>query len=138
MNIFWNRHVIHHSSEEFNLSCALRQSISETIHFSALLMIPAAILGIPSHIFSILAPIHLFMQFWYHTRIIGSLGFLEKFIVTPSHHRVHHAINSEYLDKNYGQILIIWDKMFGSFQKELKDVEPIYGILRPAKTWNPI
>ena len=138
VNIFWNKHVIHHSSEEFNLSCALRQSISETIHFSALLMIPAALLGIPSHIFSILAPIHLFMQFWYHTRIIGSLGFLEKFIVTPSHHRVHHAINSEYLDKNYGQILIIWDKMFGSFQKELKNVEPIYGILRPAKTWNPI
>ena len=107
VNIFWNRHVIHHSSEEFNLSCALRQSISETIHFSALLMIPAAILGIPAHIFSILAPIHLFMQFWYHTRIIDSMGFLEKFIVTPSHHRVHHAINSEYLDKNYGQILII-------------------------------
>ena len=138
VNIFWNRHVIHHSSEEFNLSCALRQSISETIHFSALLMIPAALFGVPAVIFSVLAPIHLFMQFWYHTRLINKMGFLEKIIVTPSHHRVHHAINPEYIDKNYGQILIIWDKMFGSFQPELEHIKPVYGILRPAKTWNPI
>ena len=138
VNIFWNRHVIHHSSEEFNLSCALRQSISETIHFSALLMIPAAFFGIPADIFSMLAPIHLFMQFWYHTRLIHKMGFLEKIIVTPSHHRVHHAINPEYIDKNYGQILIIWDKIFGSFQEELDHIKPVYGILRPARTWNPI
>ena len=138
VNIFWNRHVIHHSSEEFNLSCALRQSISETVHFSALLMIPAAFFGIPADIFSMLAPIHLFMQFWYHTRLIHKMGFLEKIIVTPSHHRVHHAINPEYIDKNYGQILIVWDKIFGSFQEELDHIKPVYGILRPAKTWNPI
>ena len=138
VNIFWNRHVIHHSSEEFNLSCALRQSISETVHFSALLMIPAAFFGIPADIFSVLAPIHLFMQFWYHTRLIHKMGFLEKIIVTPSHHRVHHAINPEYIDKNYGQILILWDKIFGSFQEELDHIKPVYGILRPAKTWNPI
>ena len=138
VNIFWNRHVIHHSSEEFNLSCALRQSISETIHFSALLMIPAALFGVPAGVFSILAPIHLFMQFWYHTRLINQMGLLEKIIVTPSHHRVHHAINPEYIDKNYGQILIVWDKIFGTFQPELENVKPVYGILRPAKTWNPI
>ena len=138
VNIFWNRHVIHHSSEEFNLSCALRQSISETVHFSALLMIPAAFFGIPADIFSVLAPIHLFMQFWYHTRLIHKMGFLEKIIVTPSHHRVHHAINPEYIDKNYGQMLILWDKIFGSFQEELDHIKPVYGILRPAKTWNPI
>ena len=138
VNIFWNRHVIHHSSEEFNLSCALRQSISETVHFSALLMIPAAFFGIPADIFSVLAPIHLFMQFWYHTRLINKMGILEKIIVTPSHHRVHHAINPEYIDKNYGQILIVWDKIFGSFQEELDHIKPVYGILRPAKTWNPI
>ncbi|SVD04805.1 uncharacterized protein METZ01_LOCUS357659, partial [marine metagenome] len=121
VNMFWNRHIIHHSSEEFNLSCALRQSISETFKFSAILMIPAALLGIPVKIFMILGPIHLFMQFWYHTRLIGKMGILEYIIVTPSHHRVHHAINSEYLDKNYGQILIIWDKMFHTFQPELED-----------------
>ena len=119
VNIFWNRHVIHHSSEEFNLSCALRQSISETIHFSALLMIPDNVRDPRTYIFNISSYSFIYAV-WYHTRIIGSMGFLEKFIVTPSHHRVHHAINSEYLDKNYGQILIIWDKMFGSFQNELK------------------
>ena len=138
VNVFWNRHIIHHSSEEFNLSCALRQSISETVHFGAILMIPAAILGVPANIFAVLAPIHLFMQFWYHTRLIDKMGWLEKIIVTPSHHRVHHAINPQYIDKNYGQILIIWDKMFGSFQPELDSVEPVYGILRPVKTWNPV
>jgi sterol desaturase/sphingolipid hydroxylase (fatty acid hydroxylase superfamily) len=138
VNVFWNRHIIHHSSEEFNLSCALRQSISETFHFGAILMIPAAILGVPHKIFIILGPIHLFMQFWYHTRLIDKMGWLEKIIVTPSHHRVHHAINPEYIDKNYGQILIIWDKLFGSFQPELKSVPPVYGILRPANTWNPV
>ena len=138
VNIFWNRHIIHHSSEEFNLSCGLRQSISTTFKFSAILFIPAAILGIPAHIFAILGPIHLFMQFWYHTQLIGKMGILEHIIVTPSHHRVHHAINSIYLDRNYGQILIIWDKLFGSFQVELGDEKPVYGTLRPVKTWNPI
>lgn len=138
VNILWNKHIIHHSSEEFNLSCALRQSISDTLSFAALFMIPAAILGIPTSIFAIVTPIHLFLQFWYHTQIIDKMGWLESIIVTPSHHRVHHAINKEYLDKNYGQIFIIWDKIFGSFQQELSNVKPVYGILRPAQTWNPI
>ena len=138
VNIFWNRHVIHHSSEEFNLSCALRQSISDTIRFSAIFMIPAALLGIPLSIFAIIGPIQLFMQFWYHTRLIDKMGWLECILVTPSHHRVHHAINSEYIDKNYSQIFIIWDKIFGSFQPEMKDIPPVYGILRSARTWNPV
>lgn len=84
------------------------------------------------------APLHLFAQFWYHTQHIGKMGFLEKIIVTPSHHRVHHAINPEYLDKNYSQIFIIWDKLFGTFQAELADVKPVYGVTRPVQTWNPI
>ena len=92
-------------------------------------MIPAAFFGIPADIFSVLAPIHLFMQFWYHTRLIHKMGFLEKIIVTPSHHRVHHAINPEYIDKNYGQILILWDKIFGSFQEELDNIKFPYRIL---------
>ena len=138
VNIFWNRHVIHHSSEEFNLSCALRQSVSHAFKFSAILMIPAAVMGIDKEIFIILAPIHLFMQFWYHTRLIDKMGFLEYVIVTPSHHRVHHAINPEYIDKNYGQILIIWDKIFNTFQVELENIKPVYGVLRPVSTWNPL
>ena len=138
VNILWNRHVIHHSSEEYNLSCALRQSISDNIKFFSILLIPAAVMGIPPALFAIISPVHLFLQFWYHTRLIDKMGILENILVTPSHHRVHHAINPEYLDKNYSQIFIIWDKLFGTFQSENKSNPPVYGILRPAKTWNPV
>jgi len=138
INLFWNLHVIHHSSEEFNLACALRQSISAFFNLFTILLLPAALLGIPQSVISTVAPLHLFAQFWYHTRHIDKLGWLEKIVVTPSHHRVHHAINPEYMDKNLSQIFIIWDKLFGTFQEELKEVPPVYGITRPARTWNPI
>jgi len=138
INFFWNQHVIHHSSEEFNLACALRQPISNLLGYYALLLIPAALLGVPNQVIAILAPIHLFAQFWYHTQHIGKMGVLEYVIVTPSQHRVHHAINKEYIDKNLGQIFCVWDRMFGTFQKELDDVPPQYGVLKPANTWNPI
>ena len=137
INFFWNEHVIHHSSEEFNLACALRQPLSGILRFFNFLLIPAALVGVPVEIIEIVLPLHLFLQFWYHTRHIGKLGFLEYIIVTPSHHRVHHAMNKEYMDKNLGQVFIFWDKLFGTFQEELDDVPPIYGITRPAKTWNP-
>jgi sterol desaturase/sphingolipid hydroxylase (fatty acid hydroxylase superfamily) len=137
-NFFWNSHLIHHSSEEFNLACALRQSVSVFVRLFVIFLLPAAVLGVPPEVIALVAPLHLFAQFWYHTQHIGKMGFLEKIIVTPSHHRVHHAINKEYLDKNMGQILIIWDKMFGTFQEELQDVKPVYGITRPVRTWNPI
>lgn len=138
INFFWNKHAIHHSSEEFNLACALRQSISSFVHLFTVFLLPAALLGVPPHVIGIVAPLHLFAQFWYHTRHIGKMGFLEHIIVTPSHHRVHHAINPEYLDKNHGQIFIFWDKLFGTFQEELPEVPPVYGITRPVRTWNPI
>ena len=138
INFFWNSHIIHHSSEEFNLACALRQSISVFVRMFAILLLPAALLGVPAQVIAVVAPLHLFAQFWYHTQHINKMGFLEKIIVTPSHHRVHHAINKEYIDKNYGQIFIFWDKMFGTFQEELKEVPPVYGITRPVQTWNPI
>ncbi|MEL7401391.1 MAG: sterol desaturase family protein, partial [Pseudomonadota bacterium] len=137
INIFWNEHIIHHSSEEFNLACALRQSISTIVSAWAILYLPLALIGVPAKVIAIAAPIHLFAQFWYHTRLIGRMGFLEAIIVTPSHHRVHHAMNPEYLDRNFAQIFIIWDKLFGTFQKELPEVPPVYGIKRPARTWNP-
>lgn len=138
VNVFWNSHVVHHSSEEFNLPCALRQSISSFIGIGIIFMIPAALLGVPPKVISILAPIHLFAQFWYHTRHIPKLGILEYIIVTPSQHRVHHAINPEYIDKNLAAIFCIWDRIFGTFQEELDDVPPVYGITVPAQTWNPI
>jgi len=137
-NIFWNFHIIHHSSEEFNLACALRQSISEIIKIFSVFLLPAALLGVPAKVIAIVAPIQLFAQFWYHTRHIDKMGWLEKIIVTPSHHRVHHAINKEYIDKNFSQIFIVWDKLFGTFQQELAGVQPVYGITRPARTWNPV
>lgn len=138
VNLFWNGHIVHHSSEEFNLACALRQSISAIAKIFIIFLLPAALLGVQAKVIGVVAPLHLFAQFWYHTRHINKMGWLEKIIVTPSHHRVHHAINPEYLDKNYGQIFIFWDKFFGSFQEELCNVEPVYGITRPVRTWNPV
>lgn len=137
INFFWNKHAIHHSSEEFNLSCALRQSISSFINLFTFLLLPAALIGVPTKVIAITLPIHLFLQFWYHTKHIKKMGILEKIIVTPSHHRVHHAINPEYMDKNHGQIFIFWDKLFGTFQEELDHVPAVFGITRPAQTWNP-
>ncbi len=137
-NFLWNAHIIHHSSEDFNLACALRQNVSIAFRIFTLFLLPAALLGVPGKVIAIVAPIHLFAQFWYHTEHIGRMGFFEKIIVTPSHHRVHHAINKEYLDKNYGQIFIFWDKLFGTYQPELDGVKPVYGITRPVRTWNPI
>lgn len=138
INFLWNKHAIHHSSEEFNLACALRQSISSFVNLFTFLLIPAALLGVPAKVIAITLPIQLFLQFWYHTKYIQKMGFLEKILVTPSHHRVHHAINPEYLDKNHSQIFIVWDKLFGTFQEELATVPPVFGITRPAQTWNPI
>jgi alkylglycerol monooxygenase len=138
INAFWNRHIVHHSSEEFNLSCALRQSVSAIVGIYFFLYIPMAFLGVPGEVVAIVAPIHLFAQFWYHTRLIGKMGFLEYILVTPSHHRVHHAINDIYLDKNLSQIFIFWDKLFGTFQEELEEVPPVYGVKKPVNTWNPL
>lgn len=137
-NIFWNNHVVHHSSEEYNLACALRQSIAGVVRLFVIFLLPAALFGVPPMVIAIVAPLHLFAQFWYHTQHIKKMGFLENIIVTPSHHRVHHAINKEYIDKNFSQIFIFWDKLFGTFQEELPDVKPVYGSTRPAQTWNPI
>lgn len=137
INLMWNRHIIHHSSEEFNLSCALRQSISGLFGIYFFLYVPLAIVGIEPIVVAIVAPLHLFAQFWYHTKLIGRMGFLEHVIVTPSHHRVHHAINAEYLDKNYAAIFIIWDKLFGTFKAEDDAIPPVYGVKKPVRTWNP-
>jgi alkylglycerol monooxygenase len=137
INIFWNRHIIHHSSEEYNLACALRQSVSEIFAIFTIFFLPMALIGVPPSVVAIVGPLHLFAQFWYHTRLIGKMGWLEYIIVTPSHHRVHHAVNPEYMDRNYSQIFIIWDKIFGTFQAELPHVEPVYGVTRPVSTWNP-
>ncbi len=138
INVLWNRHIVHHSSEEYNLACALRQSISEVWVFFAIFMLPAALLGVPTEVVAIVAPIHLFAQFWYHTKVIDRLpNWVEAVFVTPSHHRVHHAINDEYLDRNYSEVFIVWDRLFGTFQPELADKPAVYGVKKPVATWNP-
>jgi hypothetical protein len=134
----WNEHLIHHSSEEYNLPVALRQTIADFFNPATFLFAPAAMVGISLETLTILGVVMLFGGFWYHTELIGKMGFLEYFLVTPSHHRIHHAINPIYIDKNYGGILIIWDKLFGTFQEELPNVKPVYGITRPVRSWNPI
>ena len=98
VNYFWNHHLIHHSSEEFNLGCALRQSISNWFSISFVFLLPTVLLGVPARVVAFIAPLNLFSQYWYYTKLIGKLGFLKQILVTPSHHRVHHAINDIYLD----------------------------------------
>ena len=138
VNIFWNRHVIHHSGEEFNLPTAMRQSMSKFVSMTFIFLLPAALLGLPPKVIAVVTPLHLFLQFWYHTTHIGKLGFLEYIIVTPSQHRVHHAMNKIYLDKNLSGIFCIWDRIFGTFQEELDEEPCVYGVTRQVKTWNPI
>ncbi len=138
-NYLWNLHIVHHTSEQFNLPCALRQSISRFTNVVFILFygILLAFLGVPNEVFMVVAPLHLFIQFWYHTELIDKMGFFEHFLVTPSHHRVHHAMNDVYMDKNFSEVFIVWDKLFGTFQAELAAVPPVYGVRRAAQTWNP-
>lgn len=138
INVFWVRHVIHHSGEDFNTATALRQSISKFLNISVFFLIPAAIIGVPPKIIALVTPIHLFVQVWYHTEHIGKLGWLEYIIVTPSQHRVHHAINEVYIDKNLSPVFCIWDRFFGTFQEELDEEPCVYGVTRQVNTWNPI
>ncbi|MEZ5305845.1 MAG: sterol desaturase family protein [Pyrinomonadaceae bacterium] len=132
---FWNFHVVHHSSNQYNLSVAVRQSwFSGVAHW--IFYLPAALCGFPLWAFATVHGFNLIYQFWIHTELIDKMGPLEYVLNTPSHHRVHHGVNPQYLDKNYGGILIIWDRIFGSFEKE---VEPVrYGITTPIETYNAL
>jgi alkylglycerol monooxygenase len=138
INFLWNNHLIHHNSEEYNLATAVRQPFTGFVNFLFFLAIPAAILGLSPEIIAVVFPIHKFAQIWYHTRLIGKLGFLELIIVTPSQHRVHHGLNPIYLDKNYSAIFNIWDRLFGTFQEELDSDPVVYGVTRPSHSYNPI
>ena len=135
INILWAAHSPHHSAEEMNFFVALRASVTQRL-CSFLFFWVLTIIGFsPAHIYTVVA-IHLFIAFLHHTEFIRKLGWFEKYFTTPSHHRVHHGVNLQYLDKNFGEFLIIWDKMFGTFAEEKEQVA--YGILDHPKTWNPI
>ncbi|WP_161569681.1 sterol desaturase family protein [Veronia nyctiphanis] len=138
VNSLWQLHLIHHSSEEYNLPVALRQSTNGFVNYASVALIPAALIGIPFEMVAIIGFVHLFYQYWYHTRLIGDLGWLEYIIVTPQQHSIHHSMNKEYIDTNFGAWFSIWDQMFGTFQLKIPGVEQVYGITHPVKTWNPI
>ncbi len=134
VNLFWGGHVVHHSSEEYNLSVALRQSSTQTF-WTFFFYFPLAILGFDPVMLILASGLNLLYQFWIHTEVINKMGFLELFMNTPSHHRVHHGRNPKYIDKNHGGTFIIFDKWFGTFQEE--EETPTYGITTPVKSWNP-
>ncbi len=136
MSILWAAHVVHHSSEEYNLTTALRQTSGSFL--SWIFYLPLAFLGVDPLLLLTVGSLNLIYQFWVHTRHIGRLGWLEWIFVTPSNHRAHHAQNQIYIDRNYGGVFIIWDRLFGSFQDELDQEPPIYGIRKALHSWNPI
>ncbi len=134
--LLWAAHAVHHQSEDYNLSTALRQTGSGWL-VGWIFYLPMAILGFPPLVYAVVALIDLLYQFWVHTQQIGKLGWFDRWFCSPSNHRVHHAVNDPYLDRNYGGILVIWDRMFGSFQEEL-DREPcVYGTRDALRSWNP-
>ena len=135
VNAFWAAHVVHHQSEEYNLAVALRQGAFQPA-FSWFFYLPLALLGFPPLMFLTVTSIDTLYQFWIHTRVIGRLGPLEWVLNTPSNHRVHHGRNPKYIDRNHGGILIVWDRLFGTYQEE--EEEPAYGITTPLRSLNPV
>src|ERR1043166_2493688 len=135
VNLLWAGHVVHHSSEEFNLTVALRQSSLHGL-MSWFFYLPIALLGVPVSMWLVCHAVNLVYQFWIHTREIKTLGPLEWVLNTPSHHRVHHGVNPEYQDRNFAGTFIVWDRLFGTYDPERAPV--VYGITKPLRSWNPI
>lgn len=132
---WWSTHVVHHSSEHYNLSVAFR--LSWTQNLKIVFFLPVVLMGFNPLVFFIVHQIEVLYQFWIHTELIRKLPKpIEYFFTTPSHHRVHHSVNERYIDKNYGSTFIIWDRMFGTFQEE--DEPAVYGITKPVNSYNPV
>ena len=135
VNLLWIGHSVHHQSEDYNLGVALRQSVLQKVLLMWVYW-PLAALGFPPEMFLTSMAINLLYQFWIHTELIDRMGPLEWVLNTPSHHRVHHGRNPEYIDRNHAGVFIIWDRMFGTFQEEI--VKPTYGVTRPTDSFNPV
>jgi alkylglycerol monooxygenase len=133
--LFWAAHVVHHQSQDYNLSTALRQTSSGAL-LGWVFYLPMAVAGVPPLVFGIVALIDLLYQFWVHTEQVRKLGWFDRWFCSPSNHRVHHAVNDRYLDRNYGGILIVWDRLFGSFKEE--DEKCVYGTRKPLQSWDPL
>ena len=133
--VFWAAHVVHHQSQEYNLSTALRQTASGGL-LGWVFYLPLALLGVPPLLFGIVALVDLLYQFWVHTEHVGKLGWFDRVFCSPSNHRVHHAVNEGYVDRNYGGILVVWDRLFGTFQEEQERC--VYGTRTPLNSWDPL
>lgn len=127
--VFWASHVVHHQSQEYNLSTALRQTSSGAL-LGWIFYLPMAIAGVPPEVFVVAAIIDLLYQFWIHTEQVGKLGGFDRWFASPSNHRVHHAVNDRYVDRNYGGIFMIWDRLFGTFVEERERC--VYGTSRAS------
>lgn len=133
--LLWAAHVVHHQSQHYNLSTALRQTSSGAL-FGWIFYLPMALAGVPPLVFGVVALVDLLYQFWVHTEQIGRLGWFDRWFCAPSNHRVHHAVNDAYLDRNYGGILLVWDRLFGSYQEEREAC--VYGTRSPLASWDPL
>ncbi len=134
--ILWAAHVAHHQSEEFNLSTALRQT--STGYLNAIFYVPLYLIGFPAEMLIAVGSLNLIYQFWVHTEHVRRIGFLEYILVTPSNHRVHHAKNPCYIDRNYGGVFILWDRLFGTFEDERENEPCVYGITEQLNSFNPV
>lgn len=136
VNIFWAAHMAHHSSEEMNLSVGLRASFTQRLFQFLFFDWILVLIGFSPELVYAAAAVHLVMGYWHHTELIRRMGWFEILFVAPAHHRVHHGVNPQYIDKNYAELLIIWDKIFGTFEDEQEEV--CYGVTHPPRTWHPI
>ncbi|MBS0301136.1 MAG: sterol desaturase family protein [Proteobacteria bacterium] len=135
--VLWAAHAVHHQSQDYNLSTALRQTSTGAL-FGWLFYLPMALAGVPPLVFAVVGLIDLLYQFWVHTEQVGRLGWFDRWFCSPSNHRVHHAVNDRYVDKNYGGILIVWDRIFGSFEDEDAREPVVYGTRGLLNSWDPL
>ena len=136
ISVLWAAHAVHHQSEDYNLSTALRQT-STGFLFGWIFYTPLFLAGFPLEVILAVNAVNLIYQFWVHTQVVRRLGVLDRILVTPSNHRVHHAQNERYIDRNYGGMLILWDRFFGTFQDELDEDPVVFGVRKPLANWNP-
>ena len=136
ISVLWAAHAVHHQSEDYNLSTALRQT-STGFLFGWIFYLPLFVVGFPLEVLITVNAVNLIYQFWVHTQVVRRMGVLDRILVTPSNHRVHHAQNERYIDKNYGGMLILWDRFFGTFQDEADDDPVVFGVRKPLANWNP-
>jgi sterol desaturase/sphingolipid hydroxylase (fatty acid hydroxylase superfamily) len=133
--VFWAAHVVHHQSQEYNLTTALRQTSSGAL-LGWIFYLPMAVAGFPTEVFVVAAVVNLLYQYWIHTEQVGKLGWFDRWFGSPSNHRVHHAVNDRYIDRNYGGITMLWDRLFGTFVEEGEKC--VYGTRAPLDSWDPL